>query len=90
MIVKTIYTSDRFKKEFQKLPEKTQKIALKQETLFRSNPLHRSLRFHQLHGKLEGFCSISVAINYRILLIRQHNGDILFFSIGTHDIYRSV
>ncbi len=88
MIIKEIEYSTQFVKEFEKLPEKIKKIAVRKEQIFRDNPLHPSLRLHQLHGKFEDIWSISITKGYRILFERQKNGDLLFFSIGKHDIYK--
>jgi len=88
MIVKNIYYSSKFVKELKKLPKNIIKIAIAKEKLFKLNPLHPSLRLHELHGKFKGFWSISLTKGYRIIFKRQSNGDILFISIGRHDIYK--
>jgi len=62
----------------------------KKEKIFRLNPLHHSLRLHQLHGDLNFLWSISLNKNYRTIFKRQKNGDILFISIGKHDIYKNL
>ncbi|MBU1130728.1 type II toxin-antitoxin system mRNA interferase toxin, RelE/StbE family [Patescibacteria group bacterium] len=88
MIVRNIYYSSKFVKELRKLPKNIIKIAIAKERLFKLNPLHPSLRLHELHGKFKGVWSISLTANYRIIFKRQKNGDILFISIGRHDIYK--
>lgn len=90
MIVDTIVYSTGFVKELKKLPQDIVKIASKKEQLFRLNPLHPSLRLHALHGNLEGLWSISLNGGYRMIFEREPNGDILFISIGKHDIYKSL
>ena len=90
MIVANIHYSRGFVKELRKLPKELAKIAIKKEAVFRNNPLHPSLRLHELHGKLSGVWSISLSGGYRILFERTANGDILFFSIGKHDIYKNL
>lgn len=90
MIVTHIYYSSRFQKKLLKLPRDIIEIAIKKEQIFKLNPLHPSLRLHQLHDKLENLWSISLSKNYRIIFKRQSNGDILFISIGTHDIYQNL
>ncbi len=70
------------------MPAEIIRIAVVKEKIFRDNPLHPSLRLHALHGKLQGIHSLSVSGNYRIIFERQKNGDILFISIGKHDIYK--
>ncbi|MEK7623141.1 MAG: plasmid stabilization protein, partial [Patescibacteria group bacterium] len=86
----TIHYSTRFQKELERLPYDIRELAINKEIIFKKNPYHPSLRLHQLHGKLIGAWSISITKNYRIIFEPMINGDILFVSIGTHDIYRSL
>ena len=90
MIVKTILYSSKFRDELRKLPKELIELAIKKERIFRNNPLHPSLRLHALQGKLKGLWSLSLTGGYRIIFERMANGDILFISIGKHDIYRSL
>ena len=85
-IGRILYGSD-FIKQFKKLPEPIKIIAVKKETTFKNNPLHPSLRLHALKGKLAGLFFVSVTMSYRIIFKRMPNGDIVFISIGKHDIY---
>ena len=88
MIVKEIHYSKKFIKELKKLPKEIIDITIKKEIIFRDNPLHPSLRLHELHGKFKGIWSISLTQNFRIIFERMSNGDILFISIGKHNIYK--
>lgn len=88
MIIRSVYHFKKFKKEFKKLPNKIINSAIKKEKIFRDNPLHPSLRLHELKGKLKRVWSISITMNYKIIFEREKNGDILFISIGKHDIYK--
>ena len=88
MIVKKIHYTSRFIRKLNKLPINIVKQAVTKENIFRQNPLHPSLRLHELHGKFKNKWSISITGNYRIIFERQENGDILFLSIGKHDIYK--
>jgi addiction module RelE/StbE family toxin len=88
MIVKEIHYSKKFIKEIRKLSKEILDLAIKKEEIFRINPLHPSLRLHELHGKFKGIWSISLTNNYRIIFERMPNGDILFISVGKHDIYK--
>ena len=87
MIVKKIHYSQKFAKELRKMPGNIINLAIRKEQIFKENPLHPSLRLHELHGKFKGVWSISITGNYRIIFERMDNGDILFISIGKHDIY---
>ena len=88
MIVKKIEYSSIFVKQLKKLPENIIAKTIKKEKVFKINPLHPSLRLHELHGKFKGIWSISINRNYRIIFERQEDGTILFISIGNHDIYK--
>jgi addiction module RelE/StbE family toxin len=88
MTIKQIHYSQRFVKDLKKLPKQVLNLAIKKEEIFKDNPLHPSLRLHELHGKFKGIWSISITNNYRIIFARMENGDILFISIGKHDIYK--
>jgi len=90
MIISNIFYSLSFLKLSKKLPSDIFKVFEKKEKIFRLNPLHPSLRLHQLHGSLSGLWSITISNNYRLIFQRQDNGDILFISIGKHDIYRCL
>lgn len=90
MIVKNIYYGHDFADQFRKLPPHIKNLAIKKEMLFHSNPLHPSLRLHSLKGKLDGLWSISLTLNYRIIFKRMPNGDILFVSVGKHDLYGAL
>lgn len=88
MIIREIYYSKKFIKELKKLPDEIIKLAIKKENIFRQNPIHSSLRLHELHGKFKGIWSISLTSNYRIIFERTSDGNILFISIDKHDIYK--
>jgi addiction module RelE/StbE family toxin len=88
MVIKNIFYGSDFIKQFKKLPLTIQKLAVKKESLFRKNPIHPSLRLHSLKGKLEGLYSVSITLNYRIIFTRSKTGDIIFVSVGTHDLYK--
>lgn len=89
MQIGDIYYDKQFVKLFRKLPRAIQTKAITTEKQFRANPLHPSLRLHKLKGRLDGFWSISITKQYRIIFEALENGDILFISIGTHAIYES-
>ncbi|MEA3449906.1 MAG: type II toxin-antitoxin system mRNA interferase toxin, RelE/StbE family [Patescibacteria group bacterium] len=90
MIVVKIKYSKKFAKQLKKLPKKIIKKAITTEKIFKINPLHSSLRMHELHGRLKNAWSISINKNYRIIFERQINGEITFISIGKHDIYNCL
>jgi len=66
-------------KELLKQYEKTLK-------LLELNPFHPSLRLHKLQGRLEGLCSVSINITYRIVIECLIEDDkIVMIDIGHHD-----
>ncbi|MSU75564.1 MAG: type II toxin-antitoxin system mRNA interferase toxin, RelE/StbE family [Candidatus Magasanikbacteria bacterium] len=90
MIITQVVYSSHFGKELKRLPAEVIELAIKKEIIFKANPLHPSLLLHALQGKLKGLWSITISGNYRIIFERQQNGDILFISIGKHDIYKNL
>ena len=90
MIIKNIEYSNRFVKDLKDLPQAVKILLVEKENIFRNNPLHSSLRLHELHGRLSGLWSISISGTYRIIFEREVNGDIFFISIGRHDIYKNL
>jgi len=90
MIIKRIFYSSDFVKQFEKLPIELQKSCIKKEEFFIKNPIHPGLRLHPLKGKLRGLFSISITSNYRMIFKRKENGDIIFISVGKHDLYKNL
>lgn len=90
MTVGSIVYSSKFVRELRQLPNEIAAVAVKKEKIFRDNPLHPSLRLHALQGRLQGLWSISITGGYRIIFERQIDGEILFISIGKHDIYKNL
>ncbi|HAM88325.1 MAG: Plasmid stabilization system [Candidatus Falkowbacteria bacterium GW2011_GWC2_38_22] len=90
MIVGEILYSNTFCNCYKKISVELQNITKKKVEIFKTNPLHPSLRLHELHGKLSGLWSISINTNYRIIFKRKENGDIIFVIIGKHDTYKNL
>ena len=84
-----IYYSKDFKQQWDKLSEEIKKSAIEKEKLFKENFFHPSLRLHPLKGKLRGMWSMSVNMQYRIIFQLEDN-EVVFVSIGKHDIYRNL
>jgi len=84
-----IYYSRDFKDQWDKLPQAIKGLAAEKESILKDNPLHPSLRLHPLKGKLKGLWSITVSMQYRIIF-KIEGKDIIFISIGKHDIYRNL
>ena len=90
MKIENIVYSKKFIERLGLLPKEIIEIAIEKEVIFRENPLHSFLRLRELRGKLRGLWSITITKNYRIIFTRMDDGDILFVSIGNHDIYGSL
>lgn len=79
------YTTQRFRKAMEQLPEDVRKQARKAYKLFIQNPYHPSLRFKQIHSTKHIY-AVRININYRAVGAR--NGDeIVWFWIGPHAEY---
>lgn len=75
----------RAQKFFKKHPELIP-IYNKVLILLANNPYHPSLRLHKLKGNLRDIHSVSINLQYRILLeFLIKDGEIIFLDIGTHD-----
>ncbi len=90
MRVEKISYHPAFAKDLKKLDTVDKKRVIEAEQLFRSNPLYPSLRLHQLKGKLAGAWSISVTMKIRMIFVRRDDGEIVFQSVGKHDLYRGL
>ena len=86
--VHTVHVTSDFKKAFRKLPQHIQKLAIKKDHLFRQNAIASSLRTHKLKGPLDGYCSYSVNLDYRVLFRFIKTDEVIYLDIGTHEIYR--
>ena len=78
--------SNRFKKEYKRLPQEIQKAFDEKLNLFLNNMSHPSLRAKHVHGtktRWEG----SVTKNYRFTFELTGNS-VIFRRIGTYDILR--
>ena len=84
-IVITEYYFKRLKKFMKKHPEVLDKYSKTME-LLEVDPYHPSLRLHKLNGKLKVYYSVSITMQYRIVIdfVIQEN-EIIPLNIGTHD-----
>ena len=83
-----IQVSERFKKNYRKLPQKIKERAKQREAIFRTNPFDLILKTHKLSGKETGIWAFWVNDSYRIKFIFLPNREVLFLDIGTHKIYK--
>lgn len=83
-----VQVTDRFVKQYKKLPEAIKKQAQQKESIFRLNSFDSRLRTHKLVGQEKECWSFSVNYSYRIKFIFLQKDSVLFLEIGTHAIYR--
>ena len=86
--IRIIHVTSDFKKSFRRIPRHIQELAIKKDTLLRQDAFAPSLRTHKLKGHLEGYCSYSVNLEYRILFRFIKEDEVIYYDIGTHEIYR--
>ena len=83
-----IHSTSEFEKSFRKLPQHIQNLAEKKDIWFRKDAFDPRLHTHKLKGELEGYWSYYVNRKYRILLRFLKENEVIYYDIGTHDIYR--
>ena len=81
--MRIINSHRRFKKQYKKLDHSIQIKVIRKIELLKSNPFHPLLNRHFLHGEYEGYESISVTGDFRIIFIDKGKYLELHF-IGTH------
>jgi len=83
-----IFPTSHFSQSFRRLPSSIQKLADQKTQLFRKDPFDSRLKTHKLKGRLSRLSSFSVNYQYRILFKFIDQEKVLFYDIGTHQIYR--
>ena len=65
-----------------------QKIAIIREKIFRNNCFDSRLKTHKLTGSLKDYWAFSVTHSERILFRFINEKEVIFYKIGTHQIYK--
>ena len=86
--IKQVHVAPRFLRSFVKLPASVQALAKKRDVWFRANPFDPRLRTHKLKGQLLGAWAYSVTHSHRVLFRFVSDDEVLYYDIGTHDVYR--
>lgn len=86
--ISKVYSTSAFEKSFHRLPARIQKLAEKKDKWFRLDTLDLRLHTHKLRGELEGYWSYYVNRSYRILFRFLNGDEVVYYDIGTHEIYR--
>jgi mRNA interferase RelE/StbE len=79
--------TERFKREFRKLPEHIRKQATRKLKLLVMNPRHSSLRVKKIRGEVRGYRDVfegSITKDYRFLF-RVEEGSYILLTCGSHD-----
>jgi len=84
-----IYYSSQFIKSLKRLPENIAILVEGKQSFFMINPFNPLLKTHKLKGKLKEYYSFSVNSEYRVIFKLINKGKVLFFDIGTHEIYKN-
>lgn len=79
-----IRRTERFKKDYQKLPEDVPERVDRKLRLLLRDPRHPSLRVHKVRG-VEGLWEFSVTMNYRLLFEIEGEHYVLL-RVGPHRI----
>lgn len=76
--------SRKFKKQYQKAPEKIKKAFKNRRNLFIKNPQNSILNNHKLKGILKNFRSINITGDWRALYSQPKQSVVIFEVLGTH------
>ena len=79
--------TNRFKREFKRLPSHIRKQAIKKLELLVVNSRHPSLRVRKIRGEVRGYRDVfegSITMDYRFLF-RVEEGSYTLLTCGTHD-----
>lgn len=82
------HTTERFRKAFTKLPKPIQQQTKEAYKQFKQDPYYPSLRFKRVHST-KPIYSVRINVEYRAVGI-QHENEILWFWIGSHDDYSKL
>lgn len=83
-----IHSTSDFEKFFRKLPMRIQDLSIKKDKWFRQDAFDPRLHTHKLRGELEGYWSYRINREYRILFRFLNSDEVIYYDIGTHDIYK--
>ena len=86
--ISTVHVTSDFEKSFRKLPRRIQDLAGRKDKWFRADAFDPRLRTHKLKGTLEGYWSYSVNDQYRVLFRFLGSDTVLYYDVGTHEIYQ--
>jgi mRNA-degrading endonuclease YafQ of YafQ-DinJ toxin-antitoxin module len=84
--IKTIRVTSHFARQYKRLPPEIQEIAEAQERVFRAEAFDPRLHTHKFSGRLKDLWAFSVTRDMRIVFEFLEANDVLFHSIGRHEV----
>lgn len=79
-----IIISNKFEKQFAKLPKKIKRQTIERINIFRTDVFAEILSNHPLSGEWYGYRSINVAGDYRAVFKELEDDTYYFVAVGTH------
>lgn len=79
-----MHYTQKFKKQFKKLPNSIQARFSVRLNLFAEDPTHPHLRVHPLKGKYAGYWSMNITGDWRAIYRMEGEAIVIFALIGTH------
>lgn len=86
--ITTIHITPDFKKAYLRLPKQIQNLATRKDQWFRRDAFDARLRTHKLKGNLLAYWAYSINRDYRVLFRFLGPSEVLYYDVGTHEIYR--
>jgi len=79
-----LHSSKGFRKSYEKLSDKIQRLYRERVDLFVSDQFHPLLNNHQLHGEYAGCRGLNITGDYRAIFNYESYDTVRFIAIGTH------
>ena len=83
-----VHSTSTFEKSFLKLPHRIQDLAVEKDEWFRHDVSDPRLKTHKLKGELQGYWSYSINRQYRVPFRFFKRDEVIYYDIGTHEIYK--
>ena len=84
--ITTIRVTSHFTRQYKRLPPEVKEIAEARERIFRADAIDPRLRTHKLSGRLKDLWAFSVTYDLRIVFEFLGADEVLFHSIGSHQV----
>jgi mRNA-degrading endonuclease YafQ of YafQ-DinJ toxin-antitoxin module len=84
--IATIRVTSHFTRQYKRVPSEIQELAEAQERIFRADTFDPRLHTHKLSGRLKDLWVFSVTRDIRIVFEFLEADEVLFHSIGRHEV----